>query len=350
MDTLTAAEGLPAEPSVGLDKHGYQRVRSALAFNPSFLPTLCILVMDAMILAAVAMLLRQDSTPAFLFSQVLLAVVFFNCFSVLHECGHGTASRFRWVNTLVGHLASTFCFIPYYPWKYIHLKHHTWTGSIDRDPVLRSLQRWRNSGVPRIVRFAWWTWIPLAALLQHFVYLTYPYVMWRSGEMTRIKLARTLCSVLWLPAGYACLAIVAPDLVAPRNWLLAVALFLIAEELVNIPHHVDMSAFDTKLPIWEQYRATRSCYYPLGVSELLVLNFNFHTEHHLFPSLPWYRLRGARKLLKQALGERYQEAIGIAWNIEHRKRDLQSIIDRYRSTPVLDGTSGVSDDQPSRQR
>jgi fatty acid desaturase len=90
-----------------------------------------------------------------------------------------------------------------------------------------------------------------------------------------------------------------------------------------------MSTFDSKLPIWHQYRATRSCYYPRGVSELFVLNFNFHIEHHLFPALPWYRLRRARELVRSALGERYQEAIGIAWNIEHRTRDLQSIVDRY---------------------
>jgi fatty acid desaturase len=91
-----------------------------------------------------------------------------------------------------------------------------------------------------------------------------------------------------------------------------------------------MSTYDGKLPLWEQYRATRSCYYPPGISELLVLNFNFHTEHHLFPDLPWYRLRDARASLRAMLGERYQEAIGIAWNIQNRGRDLDSIIERYR--------------------
>jgi fatty acid desaturase len=120
--------------------------------------------------------------------------------------------------------------------------------------------------------------------------------------------------------------LVAPDVVAPSNWLLAVLLFLITEEVVNLPHHFDVSTFDGKLPIWEQYRATRSCYYPPVISELLVLNFNFHTEHHLFPSLPWYRLRGARSLLKQALGSRYQEAVGVEWNVQQRKRDLRAVV------------------------
>jgi acyl-lipid omega-6 desaturase (Delta-12 desaturase) len=346
---MEASEATALPMTEQLDRAGYLRLRASLRFTPRFLPTFAILVMDAVLLALAVSLLRGGHIVGFLLAQVLLAIVFFNAFSVLHECGHGSASRFSWLNTLVGHVASVFCFIPYFPWKYIHLKHHTWTGSIDRDPVLRSVQRWRNSGVPWIVRASWWLWIPTGALLQHFVYLAYPLVMWRSGEMTRVKWLRTICSLLWIPVAYCSLWLLVPDLLAPSNWLLAVGLFLVAEELVNIPHHVDMSAFDTKLPIWEQHRATRSCYYPLGVSELLVLNFNFHTEHHLFPSLPWYRLRRARALLKEALSEHYQEAIGIQWNIEHRKHDLQSIVDRYsdKASSLIDAGT-TADPIPSR--
>ena len=60
--------------------------------------------------------------------------------------------------------------------------------------------------------------------------------------------------------------------------------------------------------------------------DLSVLNFNFHTEHHFFPSLPWYRLRAARKLVREALGAEYREAIGIAWNLRNRGSDLQSLL------------------------
>ena len=148
--------------------------------------------------------------------------------------------------------------------------------------------------------------------------------------MTRGRLLRTLCSVVWPLGAYASLYVSAPTLAAPSSFGLAFLFYLMAEELVNIPHHVDMSVFDGKLPVWEQYRATRSCYYPRGVSELLVLNFNFHAEHHLFPNLPWYRLRDARALLKPVLGGEYQEAVGIRWNIEGRRRSLEDIVKRYR--------------------
>jgi hypothetical protein len=42
-------------------------------------------------------------------------------------------------------------------------------------------------------------------------------------------------------------------------------------------------------------------------------------------------------LLKEALGSGYQEAVGIAWNLEHRRRDLQSIVDRYRNEREVGG-------------
>jgi fatty acid desaturase len=138
-----------------------------------------------------------------------------------------------------------------------------------------------------------------------------------------------LASLLWLPLGYAALHHLFPDVVRFGSVAPAFFLFLVAEELVNIPHHVGMATYEDKLPIWHQYRATRSCYYPRGVSELLVLNFNFHIEHHLFPNLPWYRLRGARDVIRARLAGQYQEAVGIGWNVAHRSIDLQAIVDRH---------------------
>src|SRR5688572_1241712 len=144
--------GVAAQPNSDsravLTKESYQRLRAELSFESRFGPTLAILALDALLLSAVVLLLRGGSTAGFIVSQGLLAVVFFNAFAILHECGHGSASRHRWLNTLVGHLVSPLCLIPYYPWKYIHQKHHAWTGSVDRDPVLKSLRTWRDHDVP----------------------------------------------------------------------------------------------------------------------------------------------------------------------------------------------------------
>jgi fatty acid desaturase len=203
---------------------------------------------------------------------------------------------------------------------------------------LNSLRKFRDHGVPGVVRAAWWSWLPLGAFLQHFVYLTYPLAMRRAGELTRERAWRCALSIAWMPAGWAALWALAPDVVRPANLWLALGVFLVLEELVNLPHHVDMPTTGGRLPLWQQAYSTRSCYYPRGISELVVLNFNFHIEHHLFPSLPWYRLRRARDLVRPALGAAYEECVGIGWNLRNRSRDLEAIVARYR-TAASQGTS-----------
>ena len=46
-----------------------------------------------------------------------------------------------------------------------------------------------------------------------------------------------------------------------------------------------------------QEEASRSCAYPKLISRNLLLNFNYHSEHHLFPDLPWYYLEEAHQML-----------------------------------------------------
>jgi acyl-lipid omega-6 desaturase (Delta-12 desaturase) len=314
-----------------LSKTEYLGIRARLDFQPNVAPNLAIAVLDVLILVVVWWLMRQDATATFLVSQVLLAIVFFNAFSILHECGHASLSKSRLVNVVVGHVASIFCFIPYFSWQYIHQKHHLWTGNVDNDPVLKSLRRFRDRGVPGIVRLSWLTWIPLAALMQHLVYLAYPLALRTDPEASPGRLIRCALSTLFLLGVHLALWVGLRDLFSPGNFALAFVIFLVAEEMVNLPHHVDMPTSEEKLPPWRQYRATRSCYYPRWVSELLVLNFNFHIEHHLFPSLPWYRLRVARSLIQNAIGDKYTERKGISWNLQNRTRDLDTIVQQYRS-------------------
>lgn len=319
-------------------KQDYLALRAALDFAPRAWVSLAVVAFDAGLLALAAILLRAGGAAAFLASQVLLAIVFFNSFSLLHECGHGTASRWPWLNTIIGHLASVFAFIPYFPWKYIHQKHHLWTANLEQDPVLKSLRTFRDRGVPRLAALSWRSWIPVGALLQHVVYLTYPLAMRREGELPAAKAWRSAVSVVFMPAGWLALWWLFPDLVRPVNLALAIFIHLVVEELVNLPHHVDMPTVGGKLPPWDQHIGTRSCYYPRGLSELICLNFNFHIEHHLFPDLPWFRLRHARALVKPALGDAYEECVGVGWNLANRRRDLDAIVARYRAEKLAAAT------------
>lgn len=307
-----------------LGRTEYLQFKTKLNFERSYWVTFFVIAIDWGLIALAIKLLSVPGWVPFVLSQLVFAMVFFHSFGVLHECGHGTASSHRWLNTVTGLYASVLCFLPYFPWKSIHQRHHVWAGNSDRDPTARNLKTWQSQRrIPWLLRFAWRSWLPLAAFAQHVVFWSYPLVLMREDKR---QLVRCWLSVALLPLCYVTLYLMWPSVFRPKNFALAFAIYLVASELVNMPHHADLFKFSEKLPLWEQWRAARSCYYPLGISELFVLNFNFHIEHHLFPSLPWYRLRHARKLIRPMLGREYNESVGIGWNVSNRSRDIQQLL------------------------
>lgn len=54
---------------------------------------------------------------------------------IAHECGHHAFSDYEWVDDLVGFIFHSCLLVPYFSWKYSHRRHHSNTGSIDRDEV-----------------------------------------------------------------------------------------------------------------------------------------------------------------------------------------------------------------------
>src|SRR5690349_14295749 len=112
-----------------LSKATYDQIRTQLAFEPSL--TLLTLTLSGHLgwVAAALWLSQQSNTALYLCGQVLLAIAFFQAFSLLHDAGHGNCAKSRAINVIIGHLASVLCFLPFYPWKYIHTEHHVWTGN-----------------------------------------------------------------------------------------------------------------------------------------------------------------------------------------------------------------------------
>lgn len=311
----------------------YQAIRSQLSFRHRYGFILIYLLVDAGLFALALWLLARGNPVAFIASQFLFAVISFHNFAILHECGHGTASSLHWLNTITGHFCSPFCFMPFFPWKYIHTEHHTWAGNLNRDPTLKAIRDYREDNRIKngILGLAWRTWVPLAAFMQHLVLWSYPLMLLQLGRLRGRRLACSICSILLLPLTYGTLHLLWPQLFNLANFALAFVIYLFFAELINLPHHLGTEVYRTtekgeKLLLWEQNRVTRSCYYPVIMSELLLLNFNFHIEHHLFPTLPWFQLRRARGLIRQALGREYQECVGISWNLKNRGKALRDVI------------------------
>lgn len=54
-------------------------------------------------------------------------------FVIGHDCGHGSFSKHRAVNDIVGHLLHGCLLVPYYPWQLSHSHHHRYHMHKDKD-------------------------------------------------------------------------------------------------------------------------------------------------------------------------------------------------------------------------
>lgn len=69
---------------------------------------------------------------------------------IAHECGHHAFSDYKWVDDTVGLILHSAFLVPYFSWKYSHRRHHSNTGSLDRDELKCSFQRQspESHGIP----------------------------------------------------------------------------------------------------------------------------------------------------------------------------------------------------------
>ena len=54
------------------------------------------------------------------------------CFIIFHDCGHGSFSRSRRLNDVVGTMLGVLVFTPFRHWNYAHVMHHATSSDLDR--------------------------------------------------------------------------------------------------------------------------------------------------------------------------------------------------------------------------
>ncbi len=300
-----------------MEKHYYSTISRQLHFNPNPLNLVLHLFVDIILFIAITFLL--DSSLA-LISIILIPVLLFRSFALMHECVHSSAISNRWLNDFVGIIAGAFCLLPYEPWKKIHLEHHKWTGNVDRDPSMGLIKQFPNFGQRklRFLNFCWKHWIPAMATSQHLVFWlkSYQYVLKTNSKAGIFKNAFSVA----LPISLYCF-IPWPEIFP------GLLVYLLLVEVINLPHHLQMPMIsgNDSIPVYQQDRLARSCIYPRWFSRHILNNFNLHIEHHLFPRLPWYRLEEARFMICQLNSQSYRKVAGNHWILENRKRSVNLV-------------------------
>ena len=228
--------------------------------------------------------------------QAWLAIALVQWFVLLHECGHDTLfDRRRW-HVPVGQVAAFFSLSPYHSWKRVHGRHHKWTGWQDLDPTTATLVPRERRPLERVlVNLCWRCWVPIFAVvyrLNNFWNVPRLFALF-DRVVDRRAIVR---DIAWLIAAYGALMIWLGPALLLRAAGGALLLSLVVEELLllsqhtHVPQGVSGGADVRPYPSIEQEPFTRSLRLPAWMSAL-VLHFDAHELHHMYPFVPGYHLR-----------------------------------------------------------
>lgn len=244
---------------------------------------------------------------------------------ILHECGHGNLFHQDYLNHIVGYCASVVCLHPYESWRQVHKQHHTWVGVVDRDPTVSSLLKLKQSPRLRMLfNWLWWAWLPIGFM--KYVVDVFWLRSWQgrnsdqSCEHQRIRLSMCFTGIPHLVLILTLGVVQYLTLFAPMLFI-----FCFWCESVQIPFHAGFSSFlshqhPKPIPYFEQDSVTRNLTMSSLFRVLLGYNFYLHVEHHLFPTVPWYRLPNIQQKLHQLNDIDYTEVEFVSHTFKTRSQ------------------------------
>ncbi|WP_160153586.1 fatty acid desaturase [Microbulbifer sp. ALW1] len=301
-----------------------------------------LLVMEPAICAgSIYFLCRSEIlSVSYLFWLAVAGISMFRCFSLLHECGHRAMFRSQRSNTLAGYFLSAFCLVPFTPWRELHLQHHKWVGVIDRDPTQAGLLKLREASFLKrqAFRWVWWFCVPIPSIQLIFsVFWLHPFKKSTTRKSRNSGLlSLVVCLVPQVTLGLT---------MGMSNWLSyilpAIIFYFFWFEAINFTHHSGIFPFTSKtrstpIPLHEQDSVSRTSSFSKLLSTVLAYNFNFHTEHHYFPTVPWHNLPEVYSLV-QASGDlgTYEDVPMLGFSAKLRLSDPVKIyIDPVKNLQV----------------
>lgn len=243
---------------------------------------------------------------------------------IAHECGHHAFSDYQWLDDTVGLILHSCLLVPYFSWKYSHGRHHSNTGSIERDEVfvpkqkssIRWYSKYLNNPPGRLITLF------ITLTLGWPLYLAFnvsgrPYDRFAShydpygpiySDRQRLQIFISDAGIIAVFYGLYRLAIakgLAWVLCTYGGPLLVVNGFLV---LITFLQHTHPSLPHYDSSEWDWLRgALATVDRDYGILNKVFHNItDTHVAHHLFSTMPHYHAMEATKAIKPILGEYYQ--------------------------------------------
>jgi acyl-lipid omega-3 desaturase len=319
-------QGLATAPAVPAPELPFtlQDLKSAIpsyCFEPAVGRSLSYFFLDIGIIAGLyAIAYSLDSWFFFPFFWLIQGTMFWALFVVGHDCGHGSFSKFKWLNSLVGHLSHSPILVPYHGWRISHRTHHANTGNIDTDESWYPVNQSKYEQMPwyeKLFRF----YLPL---------LAYPIYLFRrspgrqgSHFMPNSPLFRpsekwdvltsTICWGLMI-AGLGFLTYQFGWMFLLKYYVGPYLVFVIWLDLVTFLHHTESDIPWYRGQDWYFLKGALSTIdRDYGFINPIHHNIGTHVAHHIFLNMPHYHLKTATEAIKPILGEHYRRSDQSIW-------------------------------------
>jgi fatty acid desaturase len=227
--------------------------------------------------------------PAMLAHGVQVAFLF----AGLHECVHMSPFRSRWLNVAVGWAFGLVTFYPLVYLRHFHFTHHRYTQDPARDPEItpdnpaktRLGFMWWASGAP------YWRRRVLGSLTHALSgRVGQPFIAPRDHAAV-VREARTVWAIYLAVAVAAALT----DPWAPVVYWLAP--IVMAQPLLRLYLNGEHGGADDARDTFANARTTRTN----AFVRWLAWNMPYHTEHHLYPAVPFHALPRLHGLVRDRL-------------------------------------------------
>lgn len=317
--TLTALPSTTSELPFTL-----QDVKAAIpayCFEPSVGKSLSYFFIDISIIAGLYFIAYQlDSWLFFPIFWVMQGTMFWALFVVGHDCGHGSFSKIKWLNNLIGHLSHIPILVPYHGWRISHRTHHANTGNIDTDESWYPVTETKFNLMPwyeKLFRF----YVPL---------LAYPIYLFRRSPNRQgshflpssplfkpsEKWDIITSTALWIAmVGFlAFLTFQFGWLFFVKYYFMPYLVFVMWLDLVTYLHHTEADIPWYRGDDWNFLKGALSTIdRDYGFINPIHHDIGTHVAHHIFLSIPHYHLKAATEAIKPVLGDYYRFSNEPIW-------------------------------------
>ena len=249
---------------------------------------------------------------------ILMALAVYGMYTVMHDSVHGAIAgrhrRWLWVNSAVGYLAAQVLTIPYTAHRYEHISHHRYTNDPHKDPDYQvsamtgtpwSLVKTGGKMIWGNYRYYWQHRWPRTDERERMIFIT---------EVSLMVLLRVACLVWFGSEAWQALVLL---VVGPA--IGTVVLTYLFAYLVHRPHTEQ-----------GRFRDTSTIELPGVFNTPLTwawLFQNYHSIHHLYPKVPFFRYRQLFERLEPLMRARGAPIYLLTWS------GLESSVDSQARQP-----------------